>query len=375
MKKKNTLSQHTPQPHLLIVGDLKIPIYYWMEEDEKSKKKFYWGYLVKYPTYKTKAKSINDLEEKLKEVFFDFSQQYLMIGGDQIIPIHCWMEKDTRNGRIIHWGYIIKYPTYKTKADNINGLKNNLKKIFNDLSNGIIRNNRIAFPRDPFIGIDTSYYDWLKENKSIFDEFEENIGLLPTRLNNYIIKLDLLLTNDELAELKRKTIGVLGKRYLEGIEQRLGEAIEHDEASGLNITIERLSKDFDELLCSVEPKFRSVVEYKPIDDLKDTKENKVEHNKDDTSINVQIQNSGKKLERITYEKIKKLISELPINILEETDKFSKRGNQKWKHTEGKILSKIEPLFDVDLTKGQKNVVIKHIQRYRNELQQNKTKKK
>lgn len=116
--------------------------------------------------------------------------------------------------------------------------------------------------KEPIVGIDISYYDWLKENKTIFDEFDENIGILPERLYDYIKKLDLLLTKDEFTELKRKTIGVLQKRYLEGIEQRAGKAIEQDEPSGLNITKERLCKDFDELLCSVEPKFEKVVEYK-----------------------------------------------------------------------------------------------------------------
>ena len=163
--------------------------------------------------------------------------------------------------------------------------------------------------KEPIVGIDISYYDWLKENKSILDEFDENIGILPKRLYDYIKKLDLLLSKDEFTELKRKTLGVLQKRYLEGIEQRAGIAIEQDEPSGLNITLERLCKDFDELLCSAEPKFRNVVENKPLDDLKEEKRNKVE------------KKATKKNEKLNNEELAKHYIELNIKTYPEESKL------------------------------------------------------
>lgn len=72
-------------------------------------------------------------------------------------------------------------------------------------------------------------------------------------------------------------------------------------------------------------------------------------------------------ETIRYEDVKKLIEKLPIDITEEVDQKKKSGNQKWKFTEGMILNKIEKNFSTKLTKKQKNVVIKYIQKYRVEV--------
>ncbi|MGA7721011.1 MAG: hypothetical protein WCA84_07525 [Ignavibacteriaceae bacterium] len=115
------------------------------------------------------------------------------------------------------------------------------------------------------IGITKSYIEYLKENKSIFDEFDEPLGLLPKRLKEYIRKLDILLSQKEYDKIFQETIIVLKNRYHDGVKYRI-EQSEKDDLSdvNLNISVERLCMEFDELLCLSEPKFKSVVQNNPV---------------------------------------------------------------------------------------------------------------
>ncbi len=105
------------------------------------------------------------------------------------------------------------------------------------------------------------------------------------------------------------------------------------------------------------------------------KRNDIEEKVNDKVIQTELPDVQNVSVNIRYDKVKELVSKLPIDITEKVTKVKKIGNRKWKYTEGDIFLKIHKGLGNNLTPKQKNVAIKHIQKYRTELLENKSNNK
>ena len=108
--------------------------------------------------------------------------------------------------------------------------------------------------------------------------------------------------------------------------------------------------------------------------IKNSKQNIIEEKVDDKPTHTEFLDVQNVPNKIKYETIKRLVINSGIDITEKVDKNNKKGNRKWKYTQGGILIKIKKGLGDNLTHRQENTAIKHIQNLRGELLK-QTKKK
>ncbi|MHB8578978.1 MAG: hypothetical protein ACYDA4_03845 [Ignavibacteriaceae bacterium] len=164
----------------------------------------------------------------------------------------------------------------------------------------------------------------------------------------------------------RKITNDVLKRILTGLKERLNEFYIYlrNEYDFLYKTIEISRWQNKDNTADMEQ--NQTVETK-IDKTKFEPQNNYEKEsrKDIQAEDVRKKNSG----IISYDMLKQFISSQlqNIDITEKADKYHKVGNQIYKITQGEILLKVEKYLGINMTFGQKNTIIKYIQKCRSEL--------
>ncbi len=263
-----------------------------------------------------------------------------------------WNDKEIFNlkSKLVEW----------TNKDNSTDTKNYLKYL------------------NEVIGKFNKWYEDNGLNKRDFgiSELHEFIkGRIRRRINNnLLIKRSLITTHGCEKFIEEKF-----NKFLPGINQEISIQIIREKnkgASDISYNFEGLAELIDEFLVAEDKRFDDKFSLtnigtknkQKIEILTNIKGNLV---KDNSNLGKGINNSDNdsfiEPNKISYDKVKKLISGLNIDILEKVDKKNKKGNRKWIHTEGSILIKIEKGLGNDLTSNQKKVARKQIQKYRREL--------